>query len=115
MRSVLNLLCLLGIVFSLALCSFSVSTKEKPTYNKCDIVGIDVSRETIDLEPLDLNKSPGFKYEAIIADVIFIPKITDFNDPFLSRSQRWIKENNLRATLRRTETNKSYLTQKLNT
>jgi len=92
-----------AIVAVLLTCTLSVSAKEKHSkkvYNKCYTVENSVSRETIDSQSFDLTKHiPGNDF-GIVTYAYFeiFPEV--FNDPYLERSQRWLRENNFTANSR---------------
>lgn len=90
------------LVVAISLCSLSASAKEKTdSFNKCYSVKIkknSVSRETIEFQTFALPDIPGWNSFAIVTNVEFYTIKLAVNDPYLVRSQRWIKDNNLKAT-----------------
>jgi hypothetical protein len=102
MRKVASLVGFLAIVAVLAYCAYSGSTKEKSDYNKSDTAKVVVSRETNDLQVVVVsNHKPEKQFADITYGGFWFSSAIE-NDPYLVRSERWIREVNDRANGRRT-------------
>lgn len=93
----LSILCTLGIVFGVALCSFSISTKEKIEHVKCEVPDLFVPHEAFDI-PYG-GELPGMDMEVLSDEAIFFVEVTQ-NDTYLARSEKWIRDRNYCVTVR---------------